>query len=60
MDKELNILQKEINLHVADIKRIQGLIARLARIKGSTQDELRRLKDKSRKTQAYLSNFKKV
>ena len=26
MDKELNILQKEINLHVADIKRIQGVM----------------------------------
>ncbi len=50
MDKDLIILQKEINLHVADIKRIQGLMSRLALKKGATADELRRLKDKSRKT----------
>jgi hypothetical protein len=50
MDKDLIVLQKEINLHVADIKRIQGLMARIAVTKGSTQDELRRNKEKSRKT----------
>jgi len=55
MDKDLIILQKEINLHVADIKRIQGLMQRLALKKGDQQDELRRTKDKSRKTQAFLS-----
>jgi hypothetical protein len=37
-------------LHVADIKRIQGLMARVALKKGSIADELRRIKDKSRKT----------
>ena len=50
MDKDLIVLQKEINLHVADIKRIQGLMTRLAITKGDTADELRRIKDKSRKT----------
>ena len=60
MDKDLIILQKEINLHVADIKRIQGLMSRLALMKGEKADELRRLKDKSRKTQAFLSESKKV
>ena len=55
MDKDLIILQKEINLHVADIKRIQGLMGRLALSKGEMQDELRRTKEKSRKTQAFLS-----
>ena len=60
MDKDLIILQKEINLHVADIKRIQGLMARVALKKGSIADELRRIKDKSRKTQAFLSESKKV
>jgi hypothetical protein len=50
MDKDLIVLQKEINLHVADIKRIQGLMARVALKKGSIADELRRIKDKSRKT----------
>ena len=55
MDKSLNVLQKEINLHVADIKRIQGLMATLAQQKGATADELRRIKEKSRKTQSFLS-----
>ena len=50
MDKDLIVLQKEINLHVADIQRIQGLMSRLALIKGEKQDELKRNKDKSRKT----------
>ena len=50
MDKDLIVLQKEINLHVADIKRIQGLMSRLALMRGEKSDELRRLKDKSRKT----------
>ena len=45
MDKELNVLQKEINLHVNDIKRIQGLMSRLAVMKGETNDELRRNKE---------------
>jgi hypothetical protein len=50
MDKELNVLQKEIHLHVNDIKRIQGLISRLAIIKGETNDEIRRTKERARKT----------
>ena len=60
MDKDLTILQQEINLHVADITRIQGLMGRLALKKGMTADELRRNKEKSRKTQAFLSETKKV
>mgnify|MGYP000120825034 CR=1 FL=1 len=60
MDKALVVLQKEINLHVADIKRIQGLMATIALQKGAKADELRRIKDKSRKTQAFLSESKKV
>lgn len=60
MDKTLIVLQKEINLHVADIKRIQGLMQRLAIAKGNTCDELRRNKEKSRKTQVFLSQSKKV
>jgi|TARA_B110000305_G_C19064247_1_gene458551 uncharacterized protein YoaH (UPF0181 family) len=60
MDKDLIKLQKEINLHVADIKRIQGLMSKIGISKGQKADELRRLKDKSRKTQAFLSESKKV
>lgn len=60
MDKQLNVLQKEINLHVNDIKRIQGLMSRLAITKGKTNDELRRNKDKARKTNKQLTNSKKI
>ena len=38
------------NLHVNDIKRIQGLIKRLAIKKGLNADEIRRLKEKARNT----------
>jgi len=35
-------------------------MSRLATMKGDKNDELRRNKDKSRKTQAFLSETKKV
>mmetsp|Transcript_29401 Transcript_29401/g.29006 ORF Transcript_29401/g.29006 Transcript_29401/m.29006 type:complete len:431 (-) Transcript_29401:57-1349(-) len=60
MDKELNTLQKEINLHVNDIKRIQGLISRLAVKKGETNDELRRNKDRAKKTMNQIKNARKI
>lgn len=60
MEKDLSVLQKEINLHVNDIERMQGHIGRLFVIKGNQADELRRLKDKSRKTQQFLGESKKV
>ena len=54
MDKELVVLQKQINLHVGDIERCQGLVSRLAVKKGNTVEELRRNKDKARKTMKQL------
>ncbi len=60
MDKELNRLQKEIGLHVSDIKRIQGLMTRLARMHGETNDEIKRNKEKARNTMKLLSSVKKV
>lgn len=59
-DKDLIVLQKQINLHVHDIERIQGMMTIEALNKGEKADELRRIKDKSRKTQAFLSESKKV
>jgi len=50
MDKELVVLQKQINLHVTDIERYQGFVSRLSIKKGNTVEELRRNKDKARKT----------
>ena len=60
MDKQLVTLQKEINLHVSDIKRIQGLLSRLNVAKGKTQDELRRTKDRARKTMEQLNSHKRA
>lgn len=54
MDKELVVLQKQINLHVADIERYQGFVSRLAITKGRTVEELRRNKEKARKTMKQL------
>ena len=60
MDKEENILHKEINLHVNDIKRIQGFISKINDKKGEINDELRRNKDRARKTMKTLKNSKKI
>ena len=54
MDKELVVLQKQINLHVADIERYQGFVSRLAVTKGKKVEELRRDKEKARKTMKQL------
>ena len=59
-DMDLIVLQKQINLHVHDIQRIQGVMTVEALNKGRTADELRRIKEKSRKTNHFLSETKKV
>ena len=58
MERELIVLQKQINLHVADIERYQGFVSRLAVKKGNTVEELRRNKDKARKTMKQLKDSK--
>ena len=60
MDKDLVVLQKQINLHVHDIERIQGFVSRLAVKKGETVDELRRNKEKSSKTMKQLKIAKAI
>jgi len=50
MEKELTVLQKGINLHVNDIKRIQGAVSNLAKKKGRISDELRRRKMMAKRT----------
>lgn len=57
-EKELNVLQKEINLHVSDIKRIQGMMSKLAIMKGQTADEIKRNKERARRTNQQLKNTK--
>ena len=60
MDKDLVVLQKQINLHVHDIERIQGFVSRLAIKKGELTDELRRTKEKARKTMKQLKVHKAI
>ena len=54
MEKELVVLQKQINLHVHDIERYQGFVSRLAIKKGNNVEELRRIKSKASKTMKQL------
>ena len=60
MDKDLVVLQKQINLHVHDIERYQGFVSRIAVKKGNTVDELRRNKEKARKTMKQLKISKAI
>jgi hypothetical protein len=60
MDKEISVLQKQINLHVHDIERIQGFVSTLANKKGTFRDELLRGKERSRKTMEQLKRSKQV
>ena len=47
-------------MHVHDIERIQGFVQRLAINKGETVDELRRTKEKARKTMKQLKIAKAI
>lgn len=60
MDKELVVLQKQINLHVNDIERYQGFVRKLAVQKGTILEELRRDKEKARKTNKQLKSQKET
>ena len=57
-EKELENLQKQIVLHVNDIKRIQGSIKKMAIDKAETEGELRRVKERSRKTKVVIKQAK--
>lgn len=60
MDKDLNVLNKQINLHVADIERYQGFVTKLGCEKGLIRDELLRAKERSRKTMEQLKRARMV
>ena len=47
-------------MHVHDIERYQGFVSRLAIKKGNTVEELRRNKEKARKTMKQLKDSKKT
>lgn len=59
-NKETNVLHKQINLHVNDIKRIQNQITNYYTDIAKKQDEMVRTKERQRQTNKVLSTFKNV
>ena len=60
MDKELTILQKQVNLHVSDVDRYQGFVTRIALNRGKVVEELRRDKEIARRTMKQLKAAKQT
>lgn len=59
-NKETDILNKQINLHLKDIVRIQNSISNVYKEKGKSEDELRRLKERQRNTNKKIASFKSI
>lgn len=59
-NKETNVLHKQINLHVNDIKRIQNQISNIYMNIAKNSDEMARTKERQRQTNKILSSFKNV
>jgi len=50
MEKEQDIVNKKINLHVTDIRRIQGAVSNINDQKGKYADDLKRRKIMTKRT----------
>lgn len=59
-NKETDILEKQINLHINDIVRIQNSLANMYIDTGKKSDELKRMKDRQRNTNKTLASFKAI
>lgn len=59
-NKETNILNKQINLHVNDIKRIQNQLSNIYLDIAKKTDEMNRTKERQRQTNKILSTFKSL
>lgn len=59
-NKETDIINKQINLHISDIVRIQNSIGNLYLDKGAKADELQRIKERQRDTNKTIGAFKAV
>eukprot|EP00826_Nyctotherus_ovalis_P031071 TRINITY_DN2480_c0_g1_i3.p1 TRINITY_DN2480_c0_g1~~TRINITY_DN2480_c0_g1_i3.p1 ORF type:complete len:370 (+),score=132.43 TRINITY_DN2480_c0_g1_i3:520-1629(+) len=57
---QMDVVSKKINLHVKDIERIQGLLRKHALKKALTEDELRRVHSKAKKTMKVMEQFKQI
>jgi hypothetical protein len=59
-NKETDILNKQINLHINDIVRIQNSLSNMYSDVGKKEDELKRLKERQRNTNKTLAAFKSI
>ena len=59
-NKDTDVLNKQINLHLKDIVRIQNSISNMYKEKGKSEDELRRLKERQRNTNKTIASFKSI
>ena len=59
-NKETDIVNKQINLHISDIVRIQNSISNMYYDKGSKSDEMQRIKERQRDTNKTIGAFKAV
>lgn len=59
-NKETNVQDKQINLHVNDIKRIQNQLSNIYMNIASKADEMSRTKERQRQTNKVLSSLKSV
>ena len=57
-NKETDVLQKQINLHISDIVRIQNSLSNMYLSIGKKEDELMREKERKRKTNETMSEFR--
>ena len=59
-NKQTDILEKQINLHISDIVRIQNSISNMYLDIGRKEDELNREKQRKRKTNETIAAFKSI
>ena len=57
-NKETDVLQKQINLHISDIVRIQNSLSNMYLTIGKKEDELTREKERKRKTNETMAEFR--
>ena len=57
-NKETDVLQKQINLHISDIVRIQNSLSNMYLTIGKKEDELMREKERKRKTNETMAEFR--
>ena len=59
-NKETDVLQKQINLHISDIVRIQNSLSNMYLAIGKKEDELMREKARKRKTNETMAEFRSI